>query len=172
VIGDAKRGFGGKRPGSGRLGVCAIAAHLVIVCLSALVMLVLTTSFHHSSLGYLAGLAGRRRLSRRGAVAFVVALVGVHLVNIALYAVAYALGSGPLALGRLSGATGNVVLELFFFAAETYSTLGYGDVVPTGALRVLASVESLNGLLLLAWSGAFLYGVLEGHQTGTQAIDS
>jgi hypothetical protein len=40
--------------------------------------------------------------------------------------------------------------------------VGYGDIVPLGALRLVACVESLNGLLLLAWSGAFLYGVLDG----------
>jgi Ion channel len=60
-----------------------------------------------------------------------------------------------------SGSSGNAVLQFFYFAAKTYSTLGYGDLVPVGALRVVASVEALNGLMLLSWSGAFLFGVLD-----------
>ncbi len=78
----------------------------------------------------------------------------------ALYAGAYALGTYEFSLGGLSGSLGRPALDFFYFAAETYSTLGYGDLVPVGALRLIASVESLNGLLLLSWSGAFLYGVL------------
>jgi hypothetical protein len=31
-------------------------------------------------------------------------------------------------------------------------------------LRLVASVEALNGLLLLSWSGAFLFGVLDRDQ--------
>ena len=66
-----------------------------------------------------------------------------------------------LGLGGLRGSSGNAALDFFYFAAETYSTLGYGDLVPVGALRVVASVEALNGLMLLSWSGAFLFGVLD-----------
>jgi hypothetical protein len=29
-----------------------------------------------------------------------------------------------------------------------------------GVVRLVAAIEALNGLLLLAWSGAFLYSVL------------
>lgn len=40
---------------------------------------------------------------------------------------------------------------------ETYSALGYGDLFPLGYLRLIASVSPLNGSLLLAWSGSFLF---------------
>src|SRR4051812_2300963 len=40
---------------------------------------------------------------------------------------------------------------------------GTATVVPVGALRLVAAVESFHGVLLLAWSGAFLYGLLDGH---------
>jgi len=52
-------------------------------------------------------------------------------------------------------------LDYFYFAAETYSTLGYGDVVPTAQLRLIASIEPLNGLMLLAWSGSFLFILIQ-----------
>lgn len=125
-------------------------------------MLVLTTSLHYEALLSVRRLFGARAASRHGPAGVLVALVAVHLVEIALYAGAYALGAYHLGLGVLRGPSGRAALDLFYFAAETYSTLGYGDIVPLGALRVLASVESLNGALLLAWSGAFLFGVIDG----------
>lgn len=144
--------------------------HLVTAGMLALVMLVLTTAFHHYALEFLARRSGGR-LSRAGVVRLVVALVGVHVVHITVYALVFAVAAGPAGLGRLQGVTGDPALGYFFFAAETYSTLGYGDIVPVGSLRLIASVESLNGLLLLAWSGAFLYGVLEGGRAGPRRND-
>jgi len=48
-----------------------------------------------------------------------------------------------------------------YFSAETYTSLGYGDVVPTGPLRTLAGVEALNGLLLIGWSASFTYVAMQ-----------
>ena len=48
-----------------------------------------------------------------------------------------------------------------YFSAETYTSLGYGDVVPGGAVRLLAGVEALNGLLLIGWSAAYTYLAME-----------
>ena len=31
------------------------------------------------------------------------------------------------------------------------------DIYPIGDIRLLASIEALNGLLLVAWSGSFTY---------------
>lgn len=125
-----------------------------------LAMLALSTALHYEGLKLL-GRAHGDEAPRRRPVMVITALVALHLVEIAFYAFAYAAGVQVLDLGSLRGAAGTSALDYFYFAAETYSTVGYGDVVPTGALRLLASVEPLNGLLLLAWSGAFLFRLLE-----------
>lgn len=125
----------------------------------ALAMLATTTAMHYEALQWLARAAKERRLSRPRVVGFLTALVGLHLAEVGLYALAYAAGAVLFGLGHLRGGSGTS-LDYFYFAAETYSTLGYGDLVPLGALRLVASVEALNGLLLLAWSGAFLSGML------------
>src|SRR4051794_4065358 len=127
----------------------------------AIAMLALTTAMHYEALRVLSNAASGRRVTQRSAVCFIAALVGVHLTEIALYAVAFAVGANVFGLGGLRGTSGSAALDFFYFAAETYSTLGYGDLVPVGALRVVASVEALNGLMLLSWSGAFLFGVLD-----------
>lgn len=131
-------------------------------------MLALTAVMHYEGLKVLAP-SGRGGLSHPGPVFAISALVALHLAEIGLYAIAYAVGIHWLDLGILRGATPATGLDYFYFAAETYSTLGYGDVVPSGALRLLASVEPLNGLLLLAWSGSFLFRLV---QERAAALDS
>lgn len=39
--------------------------------------------------------------------------------------------------------------------------VGYGDVVPSGELRLLAGVEALNGLLLIGWSASYTFIAME-----------
>jgi hypothetical protein len=42
-----------------------------------------------------------------------------------------------------------------------YTTLGLGDVVPTGAVRFLAGVEALSGFVLITWSASFTFLEME-----------
>ena len=50
------------------------------------------------------------------------------------------------------------LLAAIYLSALNYSTLGLGgDLAPTGPIRMLIAVESLFGLLAIAWSAAFTY---------------
>ncbi len=50
---------------------------------------------------------------------------------------------------------------VLYFSAATYSSLGVGDIVPTGDLRILSGFEVLNGLMLIGWSVSFTYLAME-----------
>ncbi len=80
----------------------------------------------------------------------------------AVYAGAYALASGALALGDFCGRTIADPLDYFYFSIASYTSLGLGDVFPSGHFRFITGVEALNGLLLIAWSGSFIY-IFMGH---------
>ena len=43
-----------------------------------------------------------------------------------------------------------------YFSTVTFSTLGYGDVVPAAEWRLFAALEGVNGFLLIGWSTAYL----------------
>jgi hypothetical protein len=51
--------------------------------------------------------------------------------------------------------------ELFEFAFENYTALGYGDVIPADGRRLLGPIISLNGLLLIGWSVAIIFEVMK-----------
>ncbi len=69
---------------------------------------------------------------------------------------------GPEHFGGLDVPPGDTFKELsalFFFSAQTITTLGYGHVYPIGELAsTAASVESLLGLLSFAVATGILYG--------------
>lgn len=83
-------------------------------------------------------------------------LLFLHVVEIWIFGFAlWALLQWPEcgAIAALSPA----FLDAVYFSAVTYSTVGYGDMVPVGAIRFLAGTESLVGLVLITWSASFTF---------------
>lgn len=87
----------------------------------------------------------------------------VHLAEVTLYAIAIT-GLEAMGLGALTGQIGSDagwLVNHFYFSIANYTTLGIGDIAPQGALRIIAGVEALNGLILITWSASFTYLVME-----------
>lgn len=50
-----------------------------------------------------------------------------------------------------------------FLSSLSYTSLGFDALVPIGAIRILASVEALTGLVLVAWSASFAFLLMQRH---------
>ncbi len=85
----------------------------------------------------------------------VLAAIFAHMVEIAIFAVAWGALIG-VGVARISTPNPDFV-DLMYFSMSTYSSLGYGDVVPLGDSRLLAGVEAVTGLVLIAWTASFTY---------------
>lgn len=109
---------------------------------------------------------------RRAVLVVIFGVVAAHLTEIALYAAALWLGH-RLGLGSLSGVAEPHVPQYFFLSAETYTTLGMGDIYPTGDLRLIAALEPLIGMLLIGWSGSYTYLAVQRYwvNLGGQVVD-
>ncbi len=131
---------------------------LVVVSICGLVSLA-TILVHQAGLLRLAAMAARLGGAHAGLVIplVLIGIIGLHLIEIALYSGATWLLSDILHLGALRGDVDGSDLELLYFSAETFTSLGFGDILPSGPLRLLASFEPLNGLLLLGWSASFIH---------------
>jgi hypothetical protein len=57
--------------------------------------------------------------------------------------------------------TGGGFVDFFYFSITCYTTLGLGDVFPSGAMRIVAGIEALNGFVLIGWSTSFTYLAME-----------
>ena len=64
-------------------------------------------------------------------------------------------------LGGLSGAVDGSLLDCIYFSFTTFTTLGFGDINPVGAIRYLAALEALTGLVLITWTASFLFVEME-----------
>lgn len=82
---------------------------------------------------------------------FFLLAVGWYVFANVAFAFMY-LACGPNALNAgVTGLEGHPFLRAFFFSVETLSTIGYGNIVPTGiAANTLVAIESLVGLLGIA----------------------
>ncbi|MDF1630667.1 MAG: potassium channel family protein [Alcanivoracaceae bacterium] len=91
---------------------------------------------------------------RRHILTLVFGLLASHLVGMAIFGVGvFALLQFPEA-GFLMGAQDQSLMECIYFAAISYSTLGYGDVTPQGPVRLIASITSLTGFMMITWSAS------------------
>lgn len=101
--------------------------------------------------------------ARMRVVAALFGAVASHLLQIALYGLAYFLLRDKMGLGQFGGQFEDVYSSFLYFSAETYSTLGLGDIYPLGSLRLVLGLETLTGLLMISWTASFTYLEMRRH---------
>ena len=79
-----------------------------------------------------------------------------HSVEVALFALGYWVG-GRFGHGELAGDFSGSAADYIYFSYATFTTVGFGDIVPLGHFRWLAGLESLTGFVLITWTASFLY---------------
>lgn len=135
---------------------------LLYAIVTALVLVLGTTTLHYEGLWLTYGRVRVMKLTgRRKILAAMVIVFWIHLLEISLYALAFWFADRAIDIGGFAGVHIFEPLSYFYFSAETFTTLGLGDIYPTGPLRLLASVEPINGLMLLGWSASFTYYLMQ-----------
>lgn len=51
--------------------------------------------------------------------------------------------------------------EALYFSIVTFTTLGYGDISLTSDWRLLSGLEAINGIMLIGWSTAMMYSLIQ-----------
>jgi hypothetical protein len=82
-------------------------------------------------------------------VQVVFGLLVLHLLQILVWAACY----------QWSGCFPDFVTS-FYYSATSYSTVGYGDVLPPGNWRILGAIEAVTGILMFGWSTGVLFSVV------------
>jgi hypothetical protein len=88
-------------------------------------------------------------------VAMVTTVLGLFLLHtIEIWAWAWA----DFSIGVIKGFE-----PALYFSTVTFSTLGYGDITPLAEWRLFASLEGVNGFILIGWSTAYLVAASTRH---------
>lgn len=137
-------------------------APMLIVVTSCLALIALTTLIHYEILRALNSALPRLAIPHRSKLLAVMLTAFVaHAIEMAVYGIALFLLVKYMNVGTLSGSTAFSLDSCLYFSAETYTSLGFGDLTPLGPIRLLAGAEALNGLLLIGWSASFVYIAME-----------
>jgi len=114
---------------------------------------------HYEGLSLLSrGLARLHGKARRHVLRGIFGVLVLHVLEIWVFGLAlFALSVLDPRFGRIHGIDPHSVFDYVYFSAVTYSTVGFGDVIPTGPLRFLVGTEALAGFVLITWSASFTY---------------
>jgi len=80
-----------------------------------------------------------------------------HAVEVWVFAIAYYFMHHARTWGSLTGNFDGSLMDSVYFSFTTFTTLGFGDIQPTGDLRFLTGIDSLTGLVLITWTASFLF---------------
>lgn len=124
--------------------------------LASLGLVIVCVLVHYEALRIIGSAAAGVRNHRRAVLVVIFGVLAAHVAEITLYAAALWLGH-RLGLGALSGGAAPHAAQYLYLSAETYTTLGLGDIYPGGDLRLIAALEPLIGMLMIGWSGSYTY---------------
>lgn len=129
---------------------------IAFVIITLLVTLAVT--IHYEMLRLLSIIIPRLKIKHRLRVVIgVFGTICAHFVEVWLFGLAFYLMLRSGNFGSLQGNFDGSLIDSVYFSFTTYTTLGYGDIAPDGAVRFLAGVEAVTGLSLITWSASFMF---------------
>lgn len=129
---------------------------LIIAALLSLGLVAVSVVIHYEALIQLERMAGRLPRHRWAMLLTVHGLLFAHIIEICAFAGGYYLAQHLLELGTVVIAHDDW-FDYVYYSAMVYTTVGFGDIVPTGGLRMTTSLEGLAGLSLITWSASFTF---------------
>lgn len=133
---------------------------MLLTLLITILLVSLSVVIHYEALYYIARYMAHAHKRPRQWVAFgVIGALIAHVVEIWLFALGYYFLIHSGQAGTLGGEFALGLQDCGYYSYITYTTLGFGDIIPNGALRFL--MEALTGLVMITWTASFMYLQME-----------
>ena len=122
------------------------------------VAVMLSVLVHYEAFLRLAELMKHMHIFPRFRIVFgAVGALAAHVIEVFIFSFSYYFLLEWGDSGTLEGAFSGQLRDLHYYSFSTYTSLGFGDIVPTGTLRFLTGMEALTGLVLIAWTASFMF---------------
>jgi hypothetical protein len=129
----------------------------VLVSTLAVVLVVVCVTMHYESLRILGKTLGAHVHKRVGVLLVMLGLLIAHGLEIWVFALGYMFADWMPDMGTLGGVDDPDLIDYMYLSSMTYATVGFGDVVPIGAMRMLSAAEALMGMSMITWSASFTF---------------
>lgn len=128
----------------------------------SLLLVAATIAIHYEVLRFTSQRVTHVRIyPRMRIILMLVAALLSHTIHVMLYAGAFLLLEQIGGFGTIGGERGHSLEDAFYFSITSYTTLGIGDLYPTGSLRIISGIEALNGLVMVGWTASMTYLYME-----------
>ncbi|QDV08656.1 Ion channel [Planctomycetes bacterium Poly30] len=135
-----------------------VSADQLIVGAIGTVVVAVCAVLHYEVMRTASWALPRLRIRRQARVLGVMfAMLVAHIAEVWIFGLTYWVMDGWPEFGRLEGPVDEGALDFIYFSVTSFTTLGFGDIVPTGAIRILCGAEALAGLGLITWSASFAF---------------
>lgn len=137
-----------------------------LTAVTTAVVIILCTAMHYETLRLLSTRVPLTEAPPRPRIILLIlALLMLHIAEIWIFGAAYYL---LLATGDHSALVGGSALSMadcVYFSASVFSTVGFGDISPTGPIRFLTGTEAVAGLTFITWSASYTFLVMQNTWT-------
>ena len=95
---------------------------------------------------------------RRRVIVLILIIMATHAVEIWIFGLAYYFLLNWADFGGVDGIVEAAMLfDYVYYSAMVYTTVGFGDLFPEGAIRFMTGMEALTGLVMITWSASFTF---------------
>ncbi|WP_339652405.1 ion channel [Halopseudomonas pelagia] len=130
----------------------------VIAFVVTLITAVMAVMLHYESFILFDRIVAKFRFShRRRMLLLIFGLLFVHVIAIWGFGISAWWLVEVNSAGMVMGYEAMSFFDYIFMSAVTYTTLGYGDMIPLGPIRFLYGTQGLVGFVLITWSASFAF---------------
>lgn len=94
---------------------------------------------------------------RRRIILLILALMLMHIMQVWIFGITYFFLLKLDGFGALLGVTPINFVDCIYYSAAVYTTVGFGDIYPVGAIRVMTGTEAITGLTMITWSASYTF---------------
>jgi hypothetical protein len=123
---------------------------------AAIVLTGIVVSLHYEALNLLDRLTSALGNHRTTLLAIMFGLLAAHVIEIWVFAVGYLVVVQVFGIGTFTP-NDLGLFDYSYYSAMVYTTVGFGDIVPQEAIRMITSAEALTGLALITWSASYTF---------------